>query len=219
ISWRRLVSRASVPTAPRKYLVVTMVEALTDQKSGNSTPRCSKTVSPVFQLVCTTSRRSHVISSYGCTPSVLKIRSIFSPPLWAPLGLRVGFFAEAGPFTVSVNCFSCSPYELNNPNCCRNPEAAMLWCARRRRFPTTTPGGLWVIPLGRVVPGSPAQPSRRAGFRGSPPKRPAPQPPWLLLLAALGEGRSRLRSPSRTRRRGTRSRSGGTPPRRAPAGD
>ena len=39
-----------MPTAPRKYLVVTMVEALTDQKSGNSTPRCSKTVSPVFQF-------------------------------------------------------------------------------------------------------------------------------------------------------------------------
>jgi hypothetical protein len=42
--------------APRKYLVVTIVEALTDQKSGNSTPRCSKIVSPVFQLVWTTSR-------------------------------------------------------------------------------------------------------------------------------------------------------------------
>jgi hypothetical protein len=54
---------ASVPTAPRKYFVVTIVEALTDQKSGNSTPRCSKTVSPVFQLVWTTSRRSQVISS------------------------------------------------------------------------------------------------------------------------------------------------------------
>ncbi len=75
----RLHSRWSLPTAPRKYFVVTMVEALTDQKSGYSTPRCSKTVSPVFQLVCTTSRRSHVISSYGCTPSVLKTRWIFSP--------------------------------------------------------------------------------------------------------------------------------------------
>jgi hypothetical protein len=37
--------------------------ALTDQKSGNSTPRCSKIVSPVFQLVWTTSRRSQVTSS------------------------------------------------------------------------------------------------------------------------------------------------------------
>ena len=53
-------SRASVPTAPRKYLVVTMVEALTLQEEGNSTPCCSKTVSPVFQLVCTTSRDSQL---------------------------------------------------------------------------------------------------------------------------------------------------------------
>jgi hypothetical protein len=40
-----------------------MVEALTDQVEGNSTPFCSKTVSPVFQLVWTTSRRSQVSSS------------------------------------------------------------------------------------------------------------------------------------------------------------
>jgi len=79
MSWRRLHSRCSVPTAPRKYLVVTMVEALTLQKSGNSTPRCSKTTSPVFQLFCTTSRRSQVTSSYGCTPGVVKIRSTCSP--------------------------------------------------------------------------------------------------------------------------------------------
>ena len=57
------VSRAGVPTAPRKYLVVTIVEALTDQKSGNSTPRCSKIVAPVFQFCWTTSRRSQVTSS------------------------------------------------------------------------------------------------------------------------------------------------------------
>ena len=63
MSCLRPVSRASVPRAPRKYFVVTMVEALTDQKSGYSTPRCSKTVSPVFQFVCTTSRRSQVSSS------------------------------------------------------------------------------------------------------------------------------------------------------------
>ena len=54
----RLVSRSGVPTAPRKYFVVTMVEALADQLVGNSTPDCSKIVSPVFQLVCSTSRRS-----------------------------------------------------------------------------------------------------------------------------------------------------------------
>ena len=63
MSCLRLRSRASVPTAPRKYLVVTIVEALTDQVAGNSTPRCSKTVAPVFQLVWTTSRLSQVSSS------------------------------------------------------------------------------------------------------------------------------------------------------------
>src|SRR5512144_2152397 len=79
-----------------------MVEAFTDQKSGNSTPRCSKTASPVFQFVWTTSRRSQVISSYGCTPSVLKTRSIFRPfGLFRP--------ARADPLTVSVMWCSSSP--------------------------------------------------------------------------------------------------------------
>ena len=61
--------------------MVTIVEALTLQKSGNSTPCCSKTVSPVFQFVCTTSRRSQVTSSYGWTP-LLKTRFSVRP---APL--------------------------------------------------------------------------------------------------------------------------------------
>src|SRR6187200_2240072 len=55
-----------------------MVDALTLQKSGNSTPFCSKTTSPVFQLVCTTSRRSQVTSSYECTSEV-KTRWTLSP--------------------------------------------------------------------------------------------------------------------------------------------
>src|SRR5689334_2828456 len=64
ISCLRLVSRCGVPTAPRKYLLVTMLTAFTDQKSGNSTPRCSKLTEPSRQLVMTTSRRSHDTSSY-----------------------------------------------------------------------------------------------------------------------------------------------------------
>src|SRR5688500_340389 len=78
MSCRRLCSRAGVPRAPRKYFVVTMVEALPLHKSGNSTPVRSYTTSPVFQLVCTTSRRSQVTSSYGCSPDV-KTRSMVSP--------------------------------------------------------------------------------------------------------------------------------------------
>src|SRR5437773_2200282 len=81
MSWRRLHSRSGVPTAPRKYFVVTMLAALMLQKSGNSTPRCSKLTDPSRQLVITTSRRSQVTSSYGCTPSVVHTRSIRRPLL------------------------------------------------------------------------------------------------------------------------------------------
>src|SRR3954451_18412166 len=59
-----------------------MVDAFALQKSGNSTPFCSKIVSPVFQLVWTTSRRSHVTSSYGCTPGVVYTRSTVRPLRW-----------------------------------------------------------------------------------------------------------------------------------------
>ncbi len=71
MSWRSDCSRCGVPTAPRKYLVVTMFAALTDQKSGNSTPRCSKLIEPSRQLVMTTSRCCQVTSAYGCTPGVV----------------------------------------------------------------------------------------------------------------------------------------------------
>ena len=63
MSWRRLDSRASVPSAPRKYLLVTMLTALSDQDCGNSTPRCSKLTEPSRQFVITTSRRSQTTSS------------------------------------------------------------------------------------------------------------------------------------------------------------
>src|SRR6266545_1074119 len=79
MSWRRLHSRSGVPTAPRKYFVVTMLAELTLQKSGNSTPRCSKLTDPSRQFVITTSRRSQVTSSYGWTPSVVHTRSTRRP--------------------------------------------------------------------------------------------------------------------------------------------
>src|SRR5215469_962904 len=93
----RLHSRCGVPTAPRKYLVVTMLAALTDQESGNSTPCCSKLTVPSRQLVITTSRRSHVTWSYGCLPGVVWLRRIFRPPPLLRLPLRA-----AEPLTVSV---------------------------------------------------------------------------------------------------------------------
>src|SRR3954462_4245786 len=79
MSWSRLFSRCGLPTAPRKYFVVTMLVALMLHSAGNSTPRCSKLIDPSRQLVMTTSRRSHVTSSYGCTPGVVKTRLTFRP--------------------------------------------------------------------------------------------------------------------------------------------
>src|SRR3954447_16535267 len=79
MSCRRLFSRCGVPTAPRKYFVVTMLVALMLHSAGNSTPRCSKLIEPSRQFVMTTSRRSHVTSSYGCTPGVVKTRLTFRP--------------------------------------------------------------------------------------------------------------------------------------------
>src|SRR5213083_38897 len=79
MSCLRLHSRCGEPTAPRKYLVVTMLAAFTDQESGNSTPCCSKLTVPSRQLVMTTSRRSQVTSSYGWTPGVVYSRSTVSP--------------------------------------------------------------------------------------------------------------------------------------------
>src|ERR1700756_5275309 len=106
-------SRCGVPTAPRKYLVVTMFAALTDQESGNSTPCCSKLTLPSRQLVITTSRRSHVTWSYGCTPTVVWMRRIFRPvplrlPLWdgAPL-LTVSVIAPL-PLPLALRLVVCT---------------------------------------------------------------------------------------------------------------
>ena len=175
-----------------------MVEALTDQKSGNSTPRCSKTVSPVFQLVCTTSRRSQVSSSYGCTPSVLKTRSIFSPAslrrVWHRVDGRSPSRSWKSP-SISSSCFG-------HRQCCWCWSDSVSWCARRGSFPTT-PGGL----------GQPGAAAEAGGSAGS---------------SRVGDGastgarrraasRSRPRSRRRTRRRGRRWRSAGRRPRRARA--
>src|SRR5438477_9556994 len=94
MSWRRLHSRSAVPTAPRKYLVVTMLAAFTLQKPGNSTPRCSKLTEPSRQFVMTTSRRSQVTSSYGCTPSLVHTRPRRSPAL-PPAPGRLTFLLPA----------------------------------------------------------------------------------------------------------------------------
>src|SRR4051812_49964525 len=56
-----------------------MLVALMLHSAGTSTPRCWKLIEPSRQFVCTTSRRSQVTSSYGCTPGVVKTRLTFRP--------------------------------------------------------------------------------------------------------------------------------------------
>src|SRR6476661_7165995 len=121
ISCRSPSSRAGVPSAPRKYLVVTIVEALTLQKSGNSTPCCSKTTSPVFQLVCTTSRRSQVTSAYGCTP-VVKTRSMVRPA-----DLRGDLFASERPFVERVVSVICASFVVLRPTRVRSWAIWVGW--------------------------------------------------------------------------------------------
>src|SRR5512144_3060348 len=83
ISWRTLRSRCGVPSGPRKYFDTTTFVASCDQPRGNSTSRCSKTVSPPSPWI-TAERISHSTSSYGCTPSRVKCRAIVSPRRAAP---------------------------------------------------------------------------------------------------------------------------------------
>src|SRR4051812_50097379 len=56
-----------------------MLVALMLHSAGTSTPRCWKLIEPSRQFVMTTSRRSQVTSSYGCTPAVVKTRLTFRP--------------------------------------------------------------------------------------------------------------------------------------------
>jgi len=53
----------SAGTTNTSLSFATMLDALTDQLTGNSTPSCSKATSPVFQLEIRASRRSHSIIS------------------------------------------------------------------------------------------------------------------------------------------------------------
>src|SRR2546421_607527 len=119
MSWRRLHSRSGVPTAPRKYFVVTMLAELRLQKSGNSTPRCSKLTEPSRQFVITTSRRSQVTSSYGWTPSVVQTRASRRPLLVAARPL----LPLAPPDDVPTAPVIPSPLRLRRP---RRPDEELV---------------------------------------------------------------------------------------------
>src|SRR5258708_40256833 len=73
-----LVSRRGVSSWPRKYLETTTLVAICDHDAGISQSFCSKTTSP-FSLEITAERFSHCTSSKGCTPGLVKRRSMTSP--------------------------------------------------------------------------------------------------------------------------------------------
>src|SRR5947209_9669634 len=163
MSWRRLHSRSGVPTAPRKYFVVTMLAALTLQKSGNSTPRCSKLIDPSRQFVMTTSRRSQVTSSYGCTPSVVHTRSTRRPP------------PVARPLLPEVASLVRPPLAPPAPD--DAPTAPVI--PSPLRFATSPPPGIRTTELLRPSPGP---------YRGRRRRRPGipPRPQCGALLLEVG---------------------------------
>ena len=71
ISCFTLDSLPSLPKWPEKYFSETISVAVCDQKLGTSTPFCSKTISPLEFLI-TAFLFSHLISSKGCAPSLVK---------------------------------------------------------------------------------------------------------------------------------------------------
>jgi hypothetical protein len=96
-------------------LVVTMLAALTLQKSGNSTPRCSKLTEPSRQFVMTTSRRSQATSSYGWTPAVVHTRSTRRPFPDAPAAARRPPRAVTIPFDVLPVAGALDPLVVPSP--------------------------------------------------------------------------------------------------------
>ena len=96
ISWRTLYSRSGVFRVPRKYLETTTAVAVCDQEVGNSTPFCSKIVSPLV-LVMAAVRRSHATSSNGLTPGLVCSRVMRRP---GPRSWR----CEAGRVTPGALC-------------------------------------------------------------------------------------------------------------------
>src|SRR5919199_6382460 len=173
MSWRRLLSRWGLPTAPRKYLVVTMLVALTLHSAGNSTPRCSKLIEPSRQLVMTTSRRSQVTSSYGCTPAVVKTRLTFRPfPLVGALAARRVRPDKRSSVSVTELSLCCGPCRVGNfGGWGREPPSSyrvvLTFLRRRQRRPGCAPH-----PAGAPAgPACQAAAGGRAGCGGAAPRR------------------------------------------------
>src|SRR5215472_8260660 len=104
---RTPVSRSGVPTWPWRYLDATMLVAVMDQEEGVSTSFCSKMILPLKSWLMA-SRSSHVSSSKGLTPGLVKWRSNLRPrALLRPLSVvaaldEVWVEAEAALVTMSA---------------------------------------------------------------------------------------------------------------------
>src|ERR671933_840838 len=156
MSWRKLLSRCGLPTAPRKYLLVTMFEAFTAQELGNSTPRCSKLIEPSRQLVMTTSRRSQVTSSYGCTPAVVKTRLTFRPfPLVGALAARRVRPDKRSSVSVTELSLCCGRFGGWGREPPSSYRVVLTFLRRRQRRPGCAhhPAG---APAGAALPGAAA---------------------------------------------------------------
>ena len=196
-----------------------MLAALTLQKSGNSTPRCSKLIEPSRQFVITTSRRSQVTSSYGWTPAVVHTRSMrqaLAGPAVAARATPPGARRHDAVRAVTAGCrcarpsgrtfprHQAGPLDVARPRpLCRLRSAAVVLSLRICASPRGADRG------GRQPVACATDPLAAVGPVAAPPARPRAR-----LAAAW---RSRARSRRATRTTGTRWRTGDTRPRRVRA--
>src|SRR5699024_2078901 len=161
------------------YLLATMFVALTDQNSGNSTPRCSKFTDPSRQLVITTSRRSQVTSSYGCTPGVVYTRGIVrpSPRRSCPTAGSAAVFVITLPFLLVAAAVTAAPILVltrgNRPvlsRHCRQRHEAPRSPSRNRRS-RRMPDTRW------RTAGTPPCPARATDRESRAPPRGSGSPP------------------------------------------
>src|SRR4051812_19734211 len=154
-----------------------MLVALMLHSAGNSTPRCSKLIEPSRQLVMTTSRRSQATSSYGCTPGVLRMRSIrsaFAALLPLARELRAGLLAVSvmPPPSTGKNALKCPVVPV--ARCC-------VWrCGQLALSPAT---GLPSPPPGRVRAGGRVPARRSVGGVSGLGDLGGPTAPAVVFLA------------------------------------
>ena len=171
-----------MPTAPRKYLLVTMFVALTDQNSGNSTPRCSK-----FDRAVAPVRHHDVAALPGdlvvrVHPAVVCTRSIVRPwpgrrsPARSAFLPRPGVAAAGRPAVSVMLSLSCGS------TLGRRAAVGVVLC--RRTGCVTVDGAAAVTAGTRRGGGAVSRATRR---RATPVGRPAQIGDLLLEVLDRGE--------------------------------